>query len=176
MPKPIKSSIEATIQSPVEAGIFGGLDFLSKEDSAKSEFQPLKTGIYQLYVDKAELIERPSYNDPSIAEKVIQLTLIVMSTQDGSTIKDIEGTEQNGGFRKLWDSLSTTAVGFKNGGTEPSKTRAAICAFTKNNPDAPFKLNSLDEVRGKECLAFVDVVNRKRDGAKVNKISKYMPL
>jgi hypothetical protein len=187
MPKAIKTSQsddvfppkEEATKSPEYSGEdfpFETIDFKSKEDSSKSEFVPLKAGVYELSVLSAKVEERPVYNKPTEMEKVIQMTYFVEKSCDGGPIMNIEGGEEKDGVRRLWDSLSMTATGYKNGGTEPSKTRACVCALKGVNPDLPFTFSSLKEIDDKHCKAFIDVVNRKKDGQKANKISKYMSL
>ena len=152
---------------------FDGLDFKSKEESSKGDFSPLKETIYDVTLESATVGEQARFGKPDEVEKVIKCTFVVEGRADGKPIVDIDGNECDGGFRKLWATLSLRSTGFKNGGSEPGKTRAAICALTGNDPEKPFKLSSLNEIIGKSCKVFVTLVPKK-DGGKKNKIDKYI--
>lgn len=182
MPKELKTSDEA-VKTPaaqvshLDDGLgddtFEPMDFCSKEESSKGEYMPLASTIYDIVLESAQVATQARYGKPDEMEKVIKAVFVVEGRADGKPITDVEGSVSDPGFRKLWDTFSLRSTGFKQGGGEPGKTRAAICALTGNDPEKPFSLTSLDEIIGKSCKAFITLVPKK-DGTKKNKIDKYM--
>jgi len=148
----------------------------SKEDSAgQSKFCPLNEDVfYEMTVSKAEVRERPNYNDPSAMEKVVMLAFVIDKTTTGEPILDINGKVQNNGERMFWEFLSTTATGFKADNT-PSKTRACLCALMNTDVNAPLKISSIEELIGKKCKVRLGI-KEKKDGEKKNYAEKYKSL
>lgn len=184
MPKPLKTSDEAQ-ETPVTPGhvtdgleddtTFEPLNFLSKEESGKGDYAPLQSNIYDITLESATVATQAQYGKTDgSTEKVIKATFVIEGRADGKPITDVDGKTFDPGFRKMWDTFSLRSTGFKQGGGEPGKTRAAICALTGNDPEKPFKLGSLEEIIGKSCKAFVTLVPKKDGTGKKNKIDKYM--
>jgi|1_EtaG_2_1085319.scaffolds.fasta_scaffold03508_1 hypothetical protein len=151
------------------------LDFSSKADSGGTEFLPLEEDVfYEFSVEKAEVRERPVYDNPTEMEKVIMVQFIVEGRTDGKDIKDVEGTVQGPGTRKIWEWLSTTATGFAGSG-KPSRTRMCIYSLLNKDLEEEFKGVKTGELLEKGCKAMLEI-KTKKDGTKINKVFKYSPL
>lgn len=146
------------------------LIFSSVEDSKGNQFEPLEEDQYLLSVYEAKLIERNAYQSDEL-RKFIQIQFVVENNISGKPIKDINGEKQEDGFRRLWETLDTTALGFKNDGT-PSKTRACLCALLEQDVNEAFTFSEISDLEGKTCKGFITVA-KKKDGTLKNKILKY---
>jgi len=168
----VKTPAEVVAQDELENLVT--LDFASKEDSKQTDFLPLEENIYKMTVDKAEVRQRPNYNDPSVMENVIMITFSVEGTVSGEPIKDINGNIQEPNSRKFWEFLSTTAKGFRGDG-KPSKTRACIFALMGKDLQDEFKGVKTEDLEGKSCKVMLELKDKK-DGTLKNSAVKYSIL
>lgn len=169
----VKTPGEVQAQEDLNSSV--SLDFSSKKDAETGGFNPLENDVwYIITCDKAEVRERPSYDDPSTLEKVIWLQFTFDKREDGKPIKDSEGEEQKEGARLWWEWLSTTATGFKVTGS-PSKTRACIYALLGKDIEEEFTGVKVEDLLGKSCKVMLEPHKRK-DGSPANKALKYVSL
>jgi len=170
----VKTPQEVEAQDQLNAATL--ISFASKDDlkSGKDGFAPLDENIYKVTVSRAEVRERPNYDDKSVMEMVIMIEFDIDGTKSGDPVMDINGEEQKEGFRKYWEWLNPAATGFRGDG-KPSKTRECISALMGTSVEDELPGISVDELYGKSCYAMLEVTS-KQDGTKKNKAVKFSKI
>jgi len=143
-----------------------------EECKTGNEFQPLKEGAYILEVKSVNEEERNKYQseDTSI---FFDICFWVMKKTDGGVIEDVDGNQQDEGFRQLWESLDMNSSGFK-ANKEPAKTRACLCAILNQDSDDGFSFDDPQDLVGKQVKVYL-TVGKKMNGDPKNKIISYSP-
>ena len=165
----VKTPEEVAAQDELNASVT--ISFGSKDEVSKGGFLPLDEDIYLMTVAKAEVRERPNWDDKTILEKVIMLEFDVDSTKGGGAIVDLDGKEQANGTRKHWAWLNPQATGFRGDG-KPSKFRECICALLKQDVNDQLQGLAVDDLVGKSAYIMLEV-EAEKDGSKTNKSVKF---
>lgn len=146
--------------------------FKSKKtlDEERPTFALLPNDDYELIITDCKPNERPKYMKPDQIEQIVDFTLEVIGTRDGTTARDIEEKDASG--RKVFFTARPENIGFQRDGT-PSKTRTLVAyAFGKDVNDE-FEIEAWEQLLGKTIFAeIVQYTNAK--GNKRNKISRLL--
>lgn len=123
----------------------GGYEIPSREESkSKSDYTPLKEGLYILKILGIDLVDRPKWNQAAGAfnssehELQYKAVFIPYSKADGRPILDIKGEEVPPLLRWVNKDFSPTSMGFNKEGNA-SFMRSIICRMTGQEIDGRVK-------------------------------------
>lgn len=146
------------------------MDTMQEEMKKAPKWVPLKENLYELEVHEVKNEMRPSYNDASIEEEALIITLKALKCVDGSAVENIEGEHPESTLLNVW--LNPNNVGFNSKTNMPHKARKVLTSIMGVAEDAALSLTSWDDMLGKKVRAYVSLKTNK-EGNKSNKLDNF---